>query len=75
MRGCISGASHGRPVILTSGQVSTLRALGAGDTALGLDLVAADCRAQPGGNVVLSPVSVARGLGLAHLGARGARPR
>jgi serpin B len=76
LAGCAaaSRAHHtaGRPIILTSGQVNTLRALGAGDTALGLDLVAADCRAQPGGNVVLSPVSVASGLGLAYLGARGA---
>jgi serpin B len=59
-------------VILTSRQIGTLRSLGAGDTAFGLELMAASCRAKPGTNVVLSPVSVASALGLAYLGARGA---
>lgn len=61
-----------RPVVLTSGQVATLRAYGAGDTAFGLSLLGAVCQSQPGGNVVLSPLSVTSGLGLAFLGARGA---
>ncbi len=64
-----------RPAILTSSQVSTLRTLSAGDTEFGLRLLASVCHADPGRNVVLSPLSVTSGLGLAYLGARGQTAR
>jgi len=48
------------------------RPYGAADTAFGLDVLGAWCRQAPTGNVVLSPESLATGLGLAYLGARGA---
>lgn len=66
---------HPAPVssaTLTASQVSTLRAYGTGDTAFGLNVLSALCRAQSGGNVVLSPVSLETGLGMTYLGARGA---
>ncbi len=69
-------APHGRPpvssAVLTASQLSTLRAYGAGDSAFGLNLLSTLCRTQPGSNVVLSPVSLETGLGMAYLGARGA---
>jgi serpin B len=61
-----------KPVVLTASQVAVLRGYGQGDTAFGLNLLSRLCAAQPGGNVVLSPVSLATGLGMAYLGARGA---
>jgi serpin B len=73
--GCSAGSAHQAqpgPVVLTGSQVGTLRLLGQGDTAFGLHLLSRLCRDQPGGNVVLSPVSLATGLGMAYLGARGA---
>jgi len=48
------------------------RPYGAADTAFGLDVLGAWCRQDPAGNIVLSPESLATGLGLAYLGARGA---
>jgi serpin B len=73
--GCASASHPGpaapRPVVLTSRQVAALRTYGAADSAFGLGLLGAVCAEQPGGNVLLSPVSVATGLGLAFLGARG----
>ncbi len=60
------------PAVLTSSQVSALRAYGTGDTKFGLNLLSALCHGQPGANVVISPVSLATGLGMAYLGARGA---
>jgi serine protease inhibitor len=45
--------------------------LGAADSAFGLDLLGAWCRGQPRSNIVFSPESLASGLGLAYLGARG----
>jgi len=66
-----SPAGPGR-VVLTSSQVAALRSFGAGDTAFGLNLLSALCRRQPGANVLVSPVSLATGLGMAYLGARGA---
>src|ERR1700733_11283864 len=48
------------------------RPYGAADTAFGLDVLAAWCRADPQANLVLSPSSLASGLGMAYLGARGA---
>jgi serine protease inhibitor len=47
------------------------RALGAADTRFGLDLLRAWCRQAPASNIVFSPESLAAGLGLAYLGARG----
>ena len=51
------------------------RPYGTADTALGLDLLGAFCRSDPGANVVLSPSSLASGLGMAYLGARGGTAR
>jgi serine protease inhibitor len=47
------------------------RPYGAADTAFGLDVLGAWCRADPQDNLVLSPSSLASGLGMAYLGARG----
>jgi len=47
------------------------RPYGAADTAFGLDLLSAWCRTDPRSNLVLSPSSLASGLGMAYLGARG----
>jgi serpin B len=47
------------------------RPLGAADTGFGLDLLGAWCRSQPRANIVFSPESLAAGLGLAYLGAKG----
>ncbi|HEV2258484.1 MAG TPA: serpin family protein [Streptosporangiaceae bacterium] len=48
------------------------RPYGAADAAFGLDVLGAWCRAEPQANLVLSPSSLASGLGMAYLGARGA---
>jgi serine protease inhibitor len=53
----------------------TPRALGAADTAFGLDVLGAWCRQDPDANIVLSPESLATGLGMAYLGARGSTAR
>jgi serine protease inhibitor len=76
--GCAGAPAH-RPAhqparsraVLTASQVTTLRGYGAGDTAFGLNLLSALCRSQPASNAVISPVSLATGLGMAYLGARG----
>jgi serine protease inhibitor len=47
------------------------RPYGAADTAFGLDVLRAWCQAEPQANVVFSPASLATGLGMAYLGARG----
>jgi len=47
------------------------RPYGAADTAFGLDVLSAWCQADPRANLVLSPSSLASGLGMAYLGARG----
>ena len=47
------------------------RPYGTADTAFGLDVLSAWCRADPQANLVLSPSSLASGLGMAYLGARG----
>src|ERR1700729_3972101 len=47
------------------------RPYAAADLGFGLDLLGAWCRADPSANVVLSPSSLASGLGMAYLGARG----
>ncbi len=51
------------------------RPYAAADTAFGLDLLGAWCRADPQANLVLSPSSLASGLGMAYLGARGGTAR
>src|SRR5690242_21012381 len=51
------------------------RPYGAADTALGLDVLGAYCRNDPQANLVLSPSSLASGLGMAYLGARGSTAR
>jgi serpin B len=53
----------------------TPRALGAADTAFGLNVLGAWCRRDPQANIVLSPESLATGLGMAYLGARGSTAR
>ncbi len=47
------------------------RPYGAADMSFGLDLLGAWCRQDPQANIVFSPASLASGLGLAYLGARG----
>src|SRR6202044_4200788 len=47
------------------------RPYGAADTAFGLDVLGAWCASDPRANLVLSPSSLASGLGMAYLGARG----
>ena len=51
------------------------RPFGAADTALGLDMLGALCRQDPQANLVMSPSSLASGLGMAYLGARGGTAR
>jgi serine protease inhibitor len=51
------------------------RPYGTADTAFGLDVLGAWCRADPQANLVLSPTSLASGLGMAYLAARGATAR
>ena len=51
------------------------RPYGTADTALGLDVLSAWCRVDPRANLVLSPSSLASGLGMAYLGARGGTAR
>jgi hypothetical protein len=43
---------------------------GTADTELGLDALGAWCRSDPQANLLLSPSSLASGLGMAYLGAR-----
>src|ERR1700760_1582255 len=51
------------------------RPLGTADTAFGLAVLAAWCRTDPRSNLVMSPSSLASGLGMAYLGARGGTAR
>jgi serine protease inhibitor len=46
------------------------RPYGAADTSFGLSVLGAWCREDPQANLVLSPASLATGLGMAYLGAR-----
>ncbi len=61
--------------VAASDLAATPRALGAADTAFGLGVLAAWCRRNPYSNIVLSPESLATGLGMAYLGARGSTAR
>jgi serine protease inhibitor len=47
----------------------------AADVQFGLSLLGVSCAQNPAGNLVLSPASLGRGLGMAYLGARGATAR
>jgi serpin B len=72
--GCGSGAVA--PPVMAHGvalrePVAAPRPYGAADTAFGLDVLTAWCQADPQANLVLSPASLASGLGMAYLGARG----
>lgn len=51
------------------------RPYGNADTAFGLDVLGAWCRHDPRANLVMSPSSLASGLGMAYLGARGGTAR
>ena len=51
------------------------RPYGTADTALGLDVLGAWCRKNPQANLVTSPSSLASGLGMTYLGARGGTAR
>ena len=51
------------------------RPYGTADAAFGLDVLGAVCRSDPRANLVLSPSSLASGLGMAYLGARGGTAR
>jgi serpin B len=59
-----------KPAVLTSSQIAQLRGYGTGDTVFGLKVLGALCRPASAGNVVISPVSLETGLGMAFLGAR-----
>jgi serine protease inhibitor len=48
---------------------------GNADTAFGLDVLGALCQGNPRANLVMSPSSLASGLGMAYLGARGGTAR
>jgi serpin B len=51
------------------------RPYGTADAAFGLDVLGAVCQSDPRSNLVLSPSSLASGLGMAYLGARGGTAR
>jgi serine protease inhibitor len=73
--GCGTATPQPRPVVAYGvalrEPLADPRPYGAADAAFGLDTLAAWCRADPQSNLVLSPSSLASGLGMAYLGARG----
>jgi serine protease inhibitor len=76
MAGCGSTAAPPPPPVIAHGVAirepfADPRPYGAADTAFGLDALGAWCQADPRSNLVLSPASLATGLGMAYLGARG----
>jgi serpin B len=76
MAGCGSGAVAVAPPVMAHGvairePLADPRPYGVADTAFGLDVLTAWCRADPRANLLLSPSSLASGLGMAYLGARG----
>jgi len=66
----LGAADEIRGVVADEPQVSP-RPYAAADLAFGLDLLGAWCRQDPTENIVLSPSSLASGLGMAYLGAAG----
>ena len=73
--GCGTTTPQPRPVVAYGvalrEPLADPRPYGADDAAFGLDTLGAWCRADPQANLVLSPSSLASGLGMAYLGARG----
>ena len=74
--GCGSALRPQSPPVISRGvpareTAADPRPFGAADTAFGLGVLGAWCRADPRANLVLSPASLATGLGMAYLGARG----
>jgi serine protease inhibitor len=72
--GCAAASAAQPPVSRGAASrvpVVSARPYGAAETAFGLDLLRTWCRSQPTANIVFSPASLATGLGLAYLGARG----
>jgi serine protease inhibitor len=68
------GPATVRGVALTEPSVSPVP-YGASDLAFGLDVLNAWCHQSPQANIVLSPASLASGLGLAYLGSGGSTAR
>ena len=66
----LAGLTVARGVAAREPAVSP-RPLGTADTTFGLGVLGAWCRANPDANLVLSPSSLASGLGMAYLAARG----
>ncbi len=78
--GSVPAARPSAPLVVARGTAviepaADPRPYGAADTVFGLDALGAWCRADPRANLVLSPSSLASGLGLAYLGARGRTAR
>jgi len=72
--GCAPQIAHrtrAMPVRLTGREVRVLRGYGSADTAFGFDVLSALCGSQTAANTVISPVSLATGLQMTYLGARG----
>jgi serine protease inhibitor len=73
--GCGTTTPQPRPVVAYGvalrEPLANPRPYGAADATFGLDTLGAWCRADPQANLVLSPSSLASGLGMAYLGARG----
>ena len=78
--GAASAVRPAPPLVISRGVAArepavNPRPYGAADTAFGLNVLSALCRADPRGNLLLSPASLATGLGMAYLGARGSTAR
>jgi serine protease inhibitor len=75
LAGCGTEGPHAPPIVAhgvaAREPLVSARPYGAADTSFGLDLLGAWCRTDPRDNLVLSPSSLASGLGMAYLGARG----
>jgi serine protease inhibitor len=69
-----AGPAIVRGVAITEPSVSPAP-YGASDMAFGLDVLNAWCRQSPQANIVLSPASLASGLGMAYLGSGGSTAR
>jgi serine protease inhibitor len=79
LAGCGS-AQQARPLTMAHGvaarePLADPRPYGVADTAFGLNVLDAWCQASPRSNLVLSPSSLASGLGMAYLGARAGTAR